>query len=101
MPERSTGVGERQYEILRQQARACRDLTNCSSCYRQELALLEQQGMAAWMAHTQEGLTQGAVMIRPQSIAMKENKPSENELVLVLADLVLGDRQEQHCDLLP
>jgi hypothetical protein len=95
-------VGERQYEILRQQVLAGSDLTNCGGCCNccsQEVVWVEQQGMAAWMAHAQDCLAQGAFSVAPPSLAMKEGKPSENDLVLVLADLVLGDRQEQHRDL--
>ena len=95
-------MGERQYEILRQQVLGGSDLTHCGggcNCCSQEVAWIEHQGMAAWIAHAQDCLAQGAVAVAPPSLAMKEGKPSENELVLVLADLVLGDRQEQDRDL--
>lgn len=88
-------MGERQYEILRQQVLAGSDLTTAVG---QEVAWIEHQGMAAWVAHAQDCLAQGAVAVAPPSLAMKQDKPSENDLILVLADLVLGDRQEQHRD---
>lgn len=88
-------MGARQYEILRQQVLAGSDLTDCCG---QEVAWIEHQGMAAWMAHAQDCLAQGAVAVAPPSLALKQDKPSANDLVLVLADLVLGDRQEQDRD---
>jgi hypothetical protein len=57
-----------------------------------ELAFIERQGLTAWMEHAPEGAAAGAVLAAPPGQA----EPLHRDLVLVLVDLVRGDRQEEH-----
>ena len=57
---------------------------------RLELAFLERQGLAAWV----EVRLAGSRPVDFQEVEMREPVSTPDELVLVLADLVLGSRQE-------
>jgi hypothetical protein len=57
-----------------------------------DLAFIERQGVAAWMERAPAGAAAGAVVAAPPGQA----EPPHRDLILVLVDLVTGDRQEEH-----
>jgi len=93
--DRSASECLSQYEILRRQALEPGDDANPNGL---ELAFIERQGLAAWIdagwnspssVNTLEGL---------QITTIHGPEKSSVDLVLALADLVLGDRQEKYYD---
>ena len=80
-----------QYEILRRQALASADRSGPGGA---ELAFIERWGLAAWV---KGGLPRPVSSVAPedrQTPALREDGSAPRDLILVLAGLVLGDRQE-------
>jgi hypothetical protein len=63
-----------------------------------EVTFIERQGLAAWLAHTPDRPADGAEPASPQTAQLVEAGPPRGDLIQVLADLVLGDRQEKRDD---
>jgi hypothetical protein len=61
-----------------------------------ELALVERQGLAAWMVHGANDPAMGNVSTDQPPRGTGEGGSSQRELIVILADLVLGNRQEGH-----
>jgi hypothetical protein len=59
-----------------------------------ELAFIERQGLAAWMEYGPDNLPPDAVSANLQMPGPGDAETPSHNLVLALADLVLGDRQE-------
>lgn len=59
-----------------------------------ELAFIQRQGLAAWMEYGPDNLPPDAVSADLQMSGPGEVETPSHTLVLALADLVLGDRQE-------
>ena len=70
------------YELIRCQALESGELSRSLAL---EMAFLERQGLAAWMA---------ADWSKLWAASESEVVESNHDLVLALADLVLGDREE-------
>ncbi len=81
------------YEALRRQALEPLSPAGGQSL---ELGFIERQGLAAWLARGPEGLLDSTASPNSPTHAPTEGAP-RSDLVLVLTDLILGDRQEQ-CD---
>ena len=79
------------YEILRRQVLEFGDDPHPNGL---ELAFIERQGLAAWMEYGPDNLPPDAVSADLQMSGPGEVKTPSHTLVLALADLVLGDRQE-------
>jgi hypothetical protein len=79
------------YEILRRQVLESGDDPHPNGL---ELAFIERQGLAAWMAYGPDNLPPDAVSADLQMSGPGEAGTPSHTLVLALADLVLGDRQE-------
>ena len=79
------------YEILRCQVLESGDSPPLNGL---ELAFIERQGLAAWMAYGPDNLPPDAVSADLQMSGPGEVETPSHTLVLALADLVLGDRQE-------
>jgi hypothetical protein len=80
-----------QYESLRRQALEPGDSNEHNGL---ELAFIERWGLAAWI---EGGLPFPVGSAKPTdgpTPALRETEPVPRDLVLALADLVLGDRQE-------
>ena len=63
-----------------------------------EVTFIERQGLAAWLAHTLDCPADGAAPASPQTAQLVGAGPPHDDLIQVLADLVLGDRQEKRDD---
>jgi hypothetical protein len=63
-----------------------------------EVTFIERQGLAAWLAHAPDRPADGAESARPQTVQLVAAEPPHGDLISVLADLVLGDRQEKRDD---
>jgi hypothetical protein len=63
-----------------------------------EVTFIERQGLAAWLAHPPDRPADGAEPASPQTAPLVEAGPPRRDLIQVLADLVLGDRQEKRDD---
>jgi hypothetical protein len=61
-----------------------------------ELAFIERQGVAAWMERALDGAAASAVLADPQIREPGQAESPRRDLILVLMDLVMGDRQEEH-----
>jgi hypothetical protein len=85
----------RQYESLRRQVLEPepRETSNPSGL---ERAFLERRGLVAWMEYTADYPPAGVVPIDEQTPKRRESEAPHSDLVLVLAGLVVGDRQEVH-----
>ena len=79
------------YEILRRQVLEFGDDPHPNGL---ELAFIERQGLAAWMEYGPDSPPSNAVSDDLQMSGPGEVETSNHALVLALADLVLGDRQE-------
>jgi hypothetical protein len=79
------------YEILRRQVLKSGDDPHPISL---ELAFIQRQGLAAWVEYGPDCLPGGAVSVDLQTPEPGEAETPSHNLVLALADLVLGDRQE-------
>lgn len=60
-----------------------------------ELAFVERQGLAAWMEHGVDDPAVGADSADQQTCGSGETEPLQRDLIVILADLVLGNRQEE------
>lgn len=78
-----------QYEILRRQALepSSQEAPNPKSV---EAAFIERQGLAAWVEHSPES----AVPAGGSSTEQSKAESSHRELVMVLTQFVIGDREE-------
>jgi hypothetical protein len=81
-----------QYEILRCQALEPGKISNCNAL---EMAFIECQGLAAWIAYVPPGLSPGATWPDLQTI---DAENPDRDLILALADLVFGNRLEEQDD---
>lgn len=63
-----------------------------------EVTFIERQGLAAWLAHPPERPADGAEPASPQPAPLVGAGPPHADWIPVLADLVLGDRQEKRHD---
>jgi hypothetical protein len=82
------------YELLRHQA-----LEPPSPAGGQglELGFIEHQGLAAWLVQGPEGHAGKTVSVDSPTDARAEAQPPRGDMILVLSDLIMGDRREQ-CD---
>jgi hypothetical protein len=85
---RSGAECTRQYEILRGLALEAGENSNGNAL---ELAYLECRGLAAWMAYVPPGPAPGAA---PVGLQTADVESPGCDLILSLANLVLGDRLE-------
>lgn len=81
-----------QYEILRRQALGTGRKTNSDAL---EMAFIECRGLVAWLTYVPPYLSPSA---RSANMQTAETESAERDLVLALADLVLGDRLEEKGD---
>ena len=81
-----------QYEILRCQALEIGENSDCNGL---EMAFIECRGLAAWIAYVPPDLSPGATMAGLQT---SETENPGSDLILALAELVLGDRLEEQDD---
>jgi len=86
------GAGASQYERLRCQALEHSEASSSNSL---AVAFIEHQGLAAWMKQSSCPVS-GAATVDAQTQIQGKVEPAHSEWVMVLADLVLGDRQEEH-----
>ena len=79
------------YESLRRQALEGNGTSGCNGL---ELAFIECQGLVAWM---ERGLYPaiGAASADQQTRVAGGAEPPQRDLIVILADLVLGNRQEE------
>jgi hypothetical protein len=77
-----------QYEILRCQALETGKISNDNAL---EITFIECRGLAAWMSYVPPGAASADLQIAA-------GKSPESDLIVALADLVLGDRQEEKDD---
>ena len=93
-PENDQGMEgcKRQYETLRRHAL---DADEISSSIALEMAFIEYRGMAAWLTYVPPCLSPSA---GSDNLKTAEIESGERDLIVVLADLVLGDRLEEKDD---
>jgi hypothetical protein len=60
-----------------------------------ELAFIERQGLTVWMEHGPDSQAADAVSADTQAREPEQAMPLRRDLILTLADLVVGDRQEE------
>ena len=89
---RSAAECRNQYETLRCQALESSGLSSRKGL---ELAFIERQGLTAWMERGPDSQTADAVSADPQAREPEQAMPRRRDLILALADLVVGDRQEE------
>jgi len=63
-----------------------------------ERAFIERQGLVAWMEGRLDIPATSAVSGDPQPPGSSQAEAPRRDLILVLVDLVRGDRQEEHDD---
>ncbi len=81
-----------QYEILRRQALEAGEISSGNAL---EMAFFEYRGLVAWLTYEPPCLSPGARSADLQTVATES---AECDLILALADLVLGDRLEEKDD---
>ena len=81
-----------QYETLRRQALEPSGLSSRNGL---ELAFIERQGLTAWMERGLDSQAADAVSADPQAREPEQAMLLRRDLILALADLVVGDRQEE------
>jgi hypothetical protein len=88
----------KQYEILCSQALESADRSGPSGL---ELACVERWGLAAWVEGGCPCLMRSVAPGDRQTPVLREDESPPHDLILALADLALGDRQEaqdERCD---
>jgi hypothetical protein len=78
-----------QYEILRRQVLEPGEISSCNAL---EMAFIECRGMAAWLAYVPPCLATGGTLVDGPTA---ETESPGHDLILALADLVLGDCLEE------
>jgi hypothetical protein len=89
---RSAAECRNQYETLRRQALESSGLSSRNGL---ELAFIERQGLTAWMERGPDSQSADAVSADTQAREPEQAVPLRRNLILALADLVVGDRQEE------
>jgi transposase len=89
---RSAAECRNQYETLRRQALESSGLSSRKGL---ELAFIERQGLTAWMERGPDSQAADAVSADTQAREPEQAVPLRRNLILALADLVVGDRQEE------
>lgn len=88
---RSAAEYRSQYETLRRQALEPSGLSGRNGV---GLAFIERVGVAAWMEHAWDGPADGPVSAAPPGWEPGAAEPLPRDWMLVLVNLVMGDRQE-------
>lgn len=88
----SVSAAQSRYESLRRQALGSLSLTSGDGL---ELGFIERQGLAAWLARGSESLTNRTVSLNSPTDAPAKAHPPDRDLIVVLTDLLLGDRGEE------
>jgi len=81
-----------QYEILRRQALEAEEVSSGTAL---DMAFIEYRGLMAWLTDEPPCLSPGAL---PADLQTAESENPDCDLILALADLVLGNRLEEKDD---
>lgn len=90
---RSAAECRHQYETLRRQALESSGLSSRNGL---ERVFIERQGLTAWMERGPDSQAADAVSADTLAREPEPAMPLRRDLILALADLVVGDRQEGH-----
>ena len=88
----SVFAAQSRYEALRRQAL---EVPNPAGSQGLELGFIERQGLAAWLARGPASFAASTASLDSPTDPSAEAHLPHGDLVLVLTDLVMGDRQEE------